>query len=123
MRATCLARARAHSRPTPPRRRVEKEESALKKKLAIVLNDKQKIEDTISTLDIKKKEALHKTWEKVNAQFGAIFGDLLPSSSCKLDAPEGQEIRWGGRAPPGPSRRRLTGVCRPAPGRDARARQ
>ena len=47
-------------------RSVEKEEKALKEKLATVLNDKYKIEDTIKTLDQKKQEALRKTWEKVN---------------------------------------------------------
>jgi len=60
-----------------------------------VKNDKEKIENTIQTLDVKKKEALHKTWEKVNQDFGAIFGDLLPNSSCKLDPPEGKEISDG----------------------------
>ena len=75
--------------------RVEKEEASLKKKLAIVLNDKQMIEETITTLDVKKKEALQRTWEKVNRDFGAIFGDLLPGNSAKLDAPEGQDISQG----------------------------
>ena len=46
--------------------RVEREEKALKEKLATVLNDKHKIEDTIKTLDVKKQEALRMTWEKVN---------------------------------------------------------
>jgi len=75
--------------------RVEKEEASLKKKLAIVMNDKQMIEETITTLDVKKKEALQRTWEKVNKDFGAIFGDLLPGNSAKLDAPEGQDISQG----------------------------
>jgi len=60
-----------------------------------VLNDKQMIEETITTLDVKKKEALQRTWQKVNKDFGAIFGDLLPGNSAKLDAPEGQDISQG----------------------------
>lgn len=46
--------------------RVEKKESALKKMLATVLRDKAKIEETIIELDRYKRDALHKTWEKVN---------------------------------------------------------
>jgi len=45
---------------------VEKKETALKKMLATVLRDKTKIEDTIIELDRYKRDALHKTWEKVN---------------------------------------------------------
>ena len=59
------ASVRASASPSSPLS-VEKEEKALKEKLATVLNDKYKIEDTIKTLDVKKQEALHKTWEKVN---------------------------------------------------------
>ena len=29
------------------------------------------------------------------SDFGAIFGDLLPGNTCKLDAPEGQDITDG----------------------------
>lgn len=75
--------------------RVEKEEQSLKKKLAIVLNDKTKIEETIVKLDVKKREALQNTWEKVNKDFGVIFGDLLPGNTAKLDVPEGQDITEG----------------------------
>ena len=49
---------RAHS--------VEKKEQALKKMLATVLKDKEKIEETIEELDRYKRDALQKTWEKVN---------------------------------------------------------
>lgn len=34
--------------------------------LATVLKDKEKIEDTIEELDRYKRDALQKTWEKVN---------------------------------------------------------
>ena len=46
--------------------RVEKKEQALKKMMATVLKDKSMIEDTIVELDRYKRDALTKTWEKVN---------------------------------------------------------
>ncbi len=45
---------------------VEKKEAALKKMLSTVLKDKEKIEATIEELDRYKRDALQKTWEKVN---------------------------------------------------------
>jgi chromosome segregation ATPase len=45
---------------------VEKKETSLKKMLATVLKDKEKIEATIEELDRYKRDALQKTWEKVN---------------------------------------------------------
>jgi chromosome segregation ATPase len=46
--------------------RLEKEENSLEHKLAIVTGDKDKIRETIATLDEKKREALLNTWQKVN---------------------------------------------------------
>jgi structural maintenance of chromosome 2 len=48
---------------------VEKKESALKNMLRTVIKDKAKIEETILSLDEYKKEALHRTWEKVNGYY------------------------------------------------------
>lgn len=45
---------------------VEKKEQALKKMLATVLKDKSMIQGTIVQLDEYKRDALLKTWEKVN---------------------------------------------------------
>ena len=45
---------------------VEKREASLKKMMATVLKDKEKIEETIAELDRYKRDALQKTWEKVN---------------------------------------------------------
>ena len=45
---------------------VEKKETTLKKMLATVMKDKEKIEETIEELDRYKRDALQKTWEKVN---------------------------------------------------------
>ncbi|GAD93841.1 hypothetical protein AN5899.2 [Paecilomyces variotii No. 5] len=74
---------------------VEKKEVALKNMMKTVIRDKRKIEETIISLDEYKKEALHKTWTKVNADFGQIFSELLPGSFAKLDPPEGKEITDG----------------------------
>lgn len=46
---------------------VEKREADLKKNMATVEKDKQKIEETIEELDRYKRDALQKTWKKVNA--------------------------------------------------------
>jgi structural maintenance of chromosome 2 len=74
---------------------VEKKEASLKNMMKTVIRDKRKIEETISSLDQYKKEALLKTWTKVNADFGQIFADLLPGSFAKLDPPEGKQISDG----------------------------
>ena len=74
---------------------VEKKEASLKKNMSIVIKDKKKIEETIVNLDEYKKAALHKTWTKVNGDFGQIFNEMLPGSFAKLDPPEGKTIADG----------------------------
>ncbi|KAF2762951.1 RecF/RecN/SMC protein [Pseudovirgaria hyperparasitica] len=75
---------------------VEKKEAALNNMMRTVKKDKKKIEETITNLDEYKKEALYKTWEKVNGDFGQIFETLLPGGSfAKLDPPEGKTIAEG----------------------------
>nr|DBA11433.1 TPA_inf: SMC2 [Testicularia cyperi] len=74
---------------------VEKKETSLKTMLSTVLKDKDKIEDTITELDRYKRDALQNTWEKVNADFGSIFGELLPGNYSKLQPPEGQDLTQG----------------------------
>lgn len=74
---------------------VEKKEVSLKNMMRTVIRDKRKIEETIQSLDEYKKEALHKTWTKVNGDFGQIFAELLPGSFAKLDPPEGKTISDG----------------------------
>jgi structural maintenance of chromosome 2 len=74
---------------------VEKKEASLKNKMKTVIRDKRKIEETIESLDHYKKDALQKTWEKVNGDFGQIFNELLPGSFAKLDPPEGKTISDG----------------------------
>ncbi len=67
---------------------VEKKESTLKTMLSTVLKDKDKIEDTITELDRYKRDALQNTWEKVNADFGSIFGELLPATMPNSNHPK-----------------------------------
>ena len=86
---------------------VEKKEASLKNMVRTVIKDKAKIEETIVSLDEYKKEALQRTWEKVNAyflseesetncsDFGQIFAELLPGNFAKLDPPEGKDVTDG----------------------------
>ncbi|KAL9058441.1 MAG: hypothetical protein Q9162_001736 [Coniocarpon cinnabarinum] len=74
---------------------VEKKEVSLKNMMRTVIRDKTKIEETISHLDEYKREALQRTWSKVNGDFGAIFAELLPGSFAKLDPLEGKSINEG----------------------------
>merc|ERR1719491_2047454 len=64
-------------------------------KREIIINDKKKIEAVITDLDEKKLETLRRTWTKVNKDFGAIFGTLLPNANAKLEPPEGMEPTEG----------------------------
>lgn len=74
---------------------VEKKEASLKTMMRTVIKDKKKIEETIVELDRYKKDALVKTWEKVDGDFGAIFNELLPGSWAKLVPQEGKEVSEG----------------------------
>jgi len=81
---------------------VEKKETSLKTMLRTVIRDKRKIEETITSLDEYKREALLKTWRKVTEDFGNIFSDLLPGNNTAKLVPlddninriqEGLEVR------------------------------
>ncbi|MCJ1313119.1 Structural maintenance of chromosomes protein 2 [Agyrium rufum] len=74
---------------------IEKKESALKNMMRTVIKDKKKIEETISSLDEYKKEALNKTWLAVDSSFGSIFASLLPGSFAKLVPLENQPVTAG----------------------------
>ncbi|XP_012054362.1 PREDICTED: structural maintenance of chromosomes protein 2 [Atta cephalotes] len=65
------------------------------KKKRIVENDKNKILETIKTLDEKKKQTLLKAWKQVNKDFGSIFSTLLPGAEAKLQPPENETITDG----------------------------
>ena len=70
---------------------VEKKEAALRAMMKTVVRDKRKIEETIGSLDEYKKEALRKTWVRVDGDFGNIFAELLPGSFARLEP-----VRGGG---------------------------
>ncbi|KAK9447758.1 RecF/RecN/SMC [Limtongia smithiae] len=74
---------------------VEKKEASLKAMLKTIEKDKRKINETIVSLDEYKKEALIKTWRKVDKDFGQIFSEMLPGSFAKLVAPENKEVTDG----------------------------
>jgi structural maintenance of chromosome 2 len=75
--------------------RAQQEYKDLISKKKIVEQDKDKIEQVIKEVDQKKNEAIVKTWEKVNKDFGSIFATLLPGTNAKLDPVEGQEVTDG----------------------------
>jgi len=75
--------------------KAEQEYKDLLQKRDIILNDKCKIEHVIHDLDDKKTETLRRTWVKVNKDFGAIFGTLLPHANAKLEPPEGMDCTEG----------------------------
>ncbi|KAJ1941307.1 Structural maintenance of chromosomes protein 2, partial [Linderina macrospora] len=74
---------------------VTKREADLKHMLKTVIRDKRKIEDTISSLDQYKVEALERTWKLVDKDFGAIFAELLPGNTSRLDTLEGKPLSAG----------------------------
>lgn len=75
--------------------KAEQEYKELMLKKSIIENDKSKIEAVIAELDEKKNEALSTTWQKVNRDFGSIFGTLLPGTKAKLEPPQGQSVLEG----------------------------
>lgn len=52
-----------------------------------ISRDKEEILSVIDDLDKKKKEAVMRTWTKVNVDFGSIFASLLPGTDAKLEPP------------------------------------
>eukprot|EP00899_Mesostigma_viride_P003874 jgi/Mesvir1/13488/Mv16537-RA.1 len=75
--------------------KAEQEAQDLMAKKNTVLRDKRKIEEVINELDEKKREALQRTWEKVNRDFGSIFSTLLPGTSAKLEPEAGKSFLDG----------------------------
>ncbi|KAJ2558831.1 Structural maintenance of chromosomes protein 2 [Coemansia sp. RSA 1933] len=74
---------------------VTKRETSLKQMLKTVIRDKRKIEDTIESLDKYKVETLERTWKLVDKDFGAIFGELLPGNTARLEILEGRQLSEG----------------------------
>ncbi|EAN31761.1 RecF/RecN/SMC N terminal domain protein [Theileria parva strain Muguga] len=67
----------------------------LMRKLSKVQNDRDKIEKTITELDIKKKKSVDEMFERVNLHFAEIFSLLLSNATCKLVASDGKDISSG----------------------------
>ena len=65
------------------------------KKRRIIENDRSQIEKVIEELDVKKRETLVSTYEKVNRDFGSIFSTLLPGASARLEPPPGGSVLDG----------------------------
>ena len=63
---------------------VEKQEATLKKKLATVLKDREKIEETIDQLDGFKRTALEMTWTKVTKCVLLFLLHMNESHACFL---------------------------------------
>lgn len=75
--------------------RVEQKDKSLRQMLATVRKDRLTIADTIQRLEEYTTDALQRTWEKVNGDFGSIMASLLPSSNAALRPVDGQPISEG----------------------------
>lgn len=75
--------------------KAESEYKGLMTKKQIIENDKTKIQSVIKELDMKKNEAVEKTWQKVTKDFGMIFSTLLPGTTAKLQPVDPDRILDG----------------------------
>nr|WCZ58528.1 structural maintenance of chromosomes protein 2 [Andalucia godoyi] len=73
----------------------EKDYQELLEKREKVVRDREKIEQVMVTLDVKKREALEDTWTKVNKDFGSILNTLLPGMTAKLDRASEDDLAEG----------------------------
>ncbi|KAI0749775.1 RecF/RecN/SMC [Daedaleopsis nitida] len=74
---------------------IEKREAEVTQNLQEVYKNKKQILETLENLDRAKREAVEKTWTKVNDDFGTIFAELLPGNFAKLEPPDGQDLMQG----------------------------
>lgn len=63
----------------------EKRYNALTTKRELIMYDKGKLHDIISSLDERKQECIAETWKKVNSNLGEIYSMLLPGATAKLE--------------------------------------
>lgn len=75
--------------------RLEKKEAQLKQNVKTIRKDKVKIEKTIAKLDAIKREALYKTWQNVNRDFGQTLSEMFPGNTAKLEPPADQDFTAG----------------------------
>lgn len=72
--------------------KAESEYQELLKKRQIIEKDRNQIVKVIEELDVKKKETLMTTYEKVSHDFGSIFSTLLPGASARLEPTNGDVL-------------------------------
>ena len=73
----------------------EKEASELRAKRNVIEEDKYKLIKYMEEVDRKKKDALHKAWQKINVDFDSIFSTFLPNTHAKLDLVAGKDLLDG----------------------------
>lgn len=75
--------------------RLETDEVQLRQRLDTIREDRRKLEESMETLNDRRRETIDKVWRQVSKDFGMIFGDLLPHSSCELIPVGDQPIQNG----------------------------
>lgn len=75
--------------------RLETDEDQLRQRLNTIREDRRKLEESMETLNDRRRETIDKVWRQVSEDFGLIFGDLLPQSSCELIPVGDQPIQNG----------------------------
>jgi structural maintenance of chromosome 2 len=73
----------------------EKEAEQLSQRRNLIEQDKDKLIRYMEEVDRKKKDALHKAWQKINVDFNSIFSTFLPNTSAKLDLVPGKDLLDG----------------------------
>lgn len=73
----------------------EKEADVLRGKRNVIEEDKNKLIRYMEEVDRKKKDALHKAWQKINVDFDSIFSTFLPNTHAKLDLVPGKDLLYG----------------------------
>lgn len=67
----------------------------LKKKLDTVVKDKNKIDEIIEELEVKKRNHLQQAADRVNIEFGKIFNSVLPGAQACLRQIDSKDITAG----------------------------
>ncbi|CDJ61589.1 hypothetical protein, conserved, partial [Eimeria maxima] len=75
--------------------KTEAELQTLLKRKAQVEADREKIREVIVSLDEKKQNSLKNTWRLVDANFSAIFEQLLPNAQAKLVQADEKDLMKG----------------------------
>lgn len=75
--------------------RLEQEEATVRGRIAQIKQDKRKMEELMQTLSDRRRDKISAVWQQVSHDFGLIFGDLLPGSTCELVPVDDQPIERG----------------------------